>query len=496
MNIKIEAIIKQIKNYGNLQDLALIRRAYEFASKAHNEQQRFSGEPYLNHPLRTALTLTKMKLSAPVIAASILHDVVEDTPFSLVDIEKEFGKEIAFLVNGLTKVSKIKYYSETTEKENFRNMILAMAEDLRIILIKLADRLDNAQTFWALAPEKQKRIALETLEIYAPLAYRLGIADLGAKLEDASFPYAFPQEYKLTRRLSGKRQKEMENYIQKIVPIIKHKIQEAGLPILEIKFRAKHLYSIWRKLQKENLDIKRIYDLVAMRIITKTIADCYAILGIVHQIWKPVPGRFKDYIAIPKPNGYQSLHTTVFAENGKITEIQIRTKEMNETAEWGIAASWIYASQKDTKAYKQRKQFRSPKKFYWINQLCDYQKNFFETKKFIESLKIDFFKERIFVLTPKGDVIDLPAGATPIDFAYQIHSEIGNQAISAKINGCMVPLNYQLNSGEVVEIITQKNKLPSASWLEFVKMAETKRKIEEVIKKKKSHLYPSKKQKK
>jgi GTP pyrophosphokinase len=469
----------------------LLEKAFLFIEKAHETQLRKTGEPFINHPLRMTLILSQMKLGVDAIIAGLLHDVVEDTDFSLQTIKSEFNEEVAFLVQSLTKINKIKYIKgqekkETnSDKENFRNMILAMAKDLRVVLIKLADRLDNMKSLWVFDLEKQKRKALESLEIFAPLAYRLGLTDIGAQLEDLAFPYIYPEKYKLTRKIVGRKREELEKYLKTIVPLVEEQLKKNNLLFLKIKYRAKHLYSIWRKLQKEDLDIKRVYDLVAMRIIMPKTEDCYAALGIIHQMWKPMPGRFKDYIALPKPNGYQSLHTTVFAEKGRMVEIQIRTKEMDEEAEWGIAAHWIYETNKATKKYKKKQSFIPPKNFYWIKQLQDWQKRFYNSQQFLESLKIDFFKDRIFVLTPKGDIIDLPKGATPIDFAYQVHTEIGNQAAGAKANGKLVPLNYNLKSGEVVEILIQKGKLPSSSWLEFIKMSETKKKIEEILRRKK-----------
>jgi len=469
----------------------LLDKAFLFAEESHKGQLRKTGEPFINHPLRVALILSQMKLGVDAIIAGLLHDVVEDTEFSLQTIKSEFNEEVAFLVQSLTKISKIKYIKDQekketdSEKENFRNMILAMAKDLRVILIKLADRLDNMKSFWVFDLEKQKRKASESLEIFAPLAYRLGLTDIGAQLEDLAFPYVYPEKYKLTRKIVGRKREELENYLKTIVPLVEEQLKKNNLLPLKIKYRAKHLYSIWRKLQKEDMDIKRVHDLVAMRIIMPKTEDCYAALGIIHQMWKPVPQRFKDYIALPKPNGYQSLHTTVFAENGRMVEIQIRTKEMDEEAEWGIAAHWVYGAIKETKGYKKKKTFIPPKNFYWIKQLQEWQKRFYNSQQFLESLKVDFFKDRIFVLTPKGDIIDLPEGATPIDFAYQVHTEIGNQAAGAKANGKLVPLNYNLKSGEVVEILTQKGKLPSSSWLEFVKMSETKKRIEEILRRKK-----------
>lgn len=486
-----QKIIQDLEGSANEREMDLLDKAFEFAEKSHSEQKRISGEPFVNHPLRVALFISQMKLGINSVIASVLHDVVENCEIPLSEIKSQFNEEVYFLVNGLTNVNKIKYIAckkedDTTEKENFRNMILAMAKDLRIILIKLADRLDNMKTLWPLETEKKRKKSLETLEILAPLAYRLGMSDIGAQLEDLAFPYAYEEEYKLTKKIIGKRSEELKNYIQELVPLVQKELKKNNLDPKKIQFRTKHLYSIWRKLQKEDMDIKRIYDLVAMRIIMPNLEECYAALGIIHQMWRPVPGRFKDYIALPKPNGYQSLHTTVFAKDGKIVEIQIRTPEMDEEAEWGIAAYWIYGSQKDDKKYKKRKKFNPPKNFYWVNQLREWQKKFYSSEEFINSLKVDFFKDRIFVLTPKGDIIDLPDGATTIDFAYQIHTDVGNQAAGAKVNGKLVSLDYKLQSGEVIEITTKKRKLPSSSWLEFVKMSETRKKIQDALKGKNS----------
>jgi len=490
MKTMMKIMKKQI--FDNLKDISqeekeLLERAFLFAENAHHRQERKSQEPYINHPLRVALLLSKMKLGANTIIAGLLHDILEDADIPLEEIKSNFNDEVAFLVQALTKINKIKYKKGETdmEKENFRNMILAMTKDIRVILIKLSDRLDNMKTIWALDEEKQKKKAMETLEIFAPLAYRLGLTDIGAQLEDYSFPYAYPEEYKLTRKIVGKRREELENYLKKLVPLVEKRLNIVNLSPLKIKFRAKHLYSIWRKLQKEEMDIKRVYDLVAMRLIFSKVEECYAALGIIHEIYKPMPGRFKDYIALPKPNGYRSLHTAVFAEEGRIVEIQIRTKEMDEEAEWGIASSWLYDSMKNSKSYKKRKSFIPPKRFYWLNQLQEWQKKFYNSRNFLEYLKVDFFKDRIFVLTPKGEIVDLPDGATPVDFAYQIHTEVGNQAASAKINGKLTPLDSVLKSGDMVEIIVQKNKMPSSKWLEFVKMAEVRKKIQEVVKKQK-----------
>ena len=478
-------IVQNLNESLNEKEIDLLERSFDFAEQSHSEQKRQSGEPFINHPLRVALAISEMKLGINAVVASVLHDVIEDCQIPISKIRTEFNDEVAFLVNGLTKVNKVKYKEQEdtiTEKENFRNMILAMAKDLRIIIIKLADRLDNMRTLWSLSPQKQIKKSLETLEILAPLAYRLGMTDIGSQLEDLAFPYVFPEEYKLTRKILGKRREEQKKYLNDLVPLTKEKLEENNLHPKDIKFRTKHLYSIWRKLQKEEMDIRRIHDLVAMRIIMNNIEECYAALGFIHQMWKPVPGRFKDYIALPKPNGYQSLHTTVFAKNGRIVEIQIRTPQMDEEAEWGIAAHWIYSSLKKTEGYKKRKRFSPPKNFYWINQLRQWQKTFYKSEEFLSALKVDFFKDRIFVLTPKGDIIDLPDGATPVDFAYQIHTDIGNQAAGAQVNGKLVPLNYKLKSGEIVEIVIKKKKNPSSSWLEFVKMNETRKRIQDALK--------------
>ncbi|HPC31211.1 MAG TPA: RelA/SpoT family protein [Candidatus Paceibacterota bacterium] len=492
MNNQKNKIKKQIVenlelNFGKLEekDKELLKKAFEWVETYHSNQKRLTGESFINHPLRVALTLSLMKLDINSVIGGLLHDIIEDGGVELISLKKNFNEEIAFLVQGVTKISSLNYKETFSdeEAENFRNMILSMSKDLRVILIKLADRLDNLKTLWVLDKKTQKIKALQTLEILAPIAYRLGLTKIGAQLEDLSFPYAYPQEYRLTKTLSGKRQKELENYLKKIVPLIEKELKDNNLKPINIKYRAKHLYSIWRKLQKEDMDITRIYDLVAIRIIFQTVEECYSALGVIHQYYKPVPNRFKDYIALPKPNGYRSLHTTVFTKEGKVLEIQIRTQEMDEEAEWGIAGYWFYQLLKDSKIYKKRKGFQIPRHLNWLNQIKKWKDSFSTSRDFLEAVKIDFFKNRIFVLTPKGDIIDLPEGATPIDFAYQIHSEIGNHAIGAKVNDKIVPLDYKLQSGEVVEIITQKNKLPSPSWLEFVKMTDTKKKVQQTLKK-------------
>ena len=469
------------------EDLKLIRRAYEFAAQAHQGQKRKSGEPYIVHPVATALNLAEMQLDAKTIAAALLHDVCEDTKYTVEDIKMGFGEEIAFLVNGVTKLDKIRYRGTERTAESLRKMFLAIAEDIRIVLLKLVDRLHNMETLEHVSPEKQRRIALETLDIYAPLAYRLGIKDLSGKLEDLAFPFVYPKEYEWLMKTTKEKYEEWDAYVKKIKPILSEELAREGIKFLDIHARAKHYYSLYKKLLKYDMDILKVTDLVALRVIVPTIEDCYATLGVIHKLWRPIPGKIKDFIALPKPNGYRSLHTTVFGPDERMTEIQMRTPEMHEEAEFGIAAHWAYAEFKRAKTehYARKKlSFVDQKNFSWITQLREWQKEFEKPDEFLESLKIDFFKNRIFVLTPKGDAFDLPEGATPVDFAYHVHSDIGNAAVGAKINGKMVSLDYRLKNGDVVNILTQKNKKPSSDWLQFVKSAQARKKISSVLKKK------------
>lgn len=462
------------------EEKTLIKAAYNLAWCAHRDQKRESGEPYIQHPLNVALTLVKMNLDTETVAAALLHDVVEDTKYTLNDIEKQFGKTIAFLVNGVTKLQKIKYGGAEGKAENLRKMFLAMAKDIRVVLIKLADRYDNMQTLTFLAKEKQKTIALETLEIYAPIAYRLGMGELKGQLEDLAFKYLYPEKYGWLLNEMTERYETRKNYINKLGPIIYKIFKSDDIAPLEIHARAKHFYSLYKKLLRYQMDFDKIHDLVAARIIMKNVEDCYLALGAIHQVWKPVPGLIKDYIATPKPNGYQSLHTSVFGPEGKITEIQIRTPDMHEKAENGIAAHWAYKEHNyrnyDFKIIK--------KELAWVEQLHEWQKAVRGSDEFIQSLKIDFLKDRIFVLTPKGDALDLPEGATPVDFAYAIHSDIGHQCAGAKINGKITPLNTELQSGDAVEILIQKNKKPSEDWLGFVKTNLARDRIRSAVKSK------------
>ncbi|MBI4991813.1 MAG: bifunctional (p)ppGpp synthetase/guanosine-3',5'-bis(diphosphate) 3'-pyrophosphohydrolase [Candidatus Harrisonbacteria bacterium] len=460
-----------------------IRRAYDLAKKQHEGQKRQTGDPYFNHVSQTAEFVAQWGLDQTAIAAALLHDTVEDTGYSLEKIKTEFGEEVSFLVDGVTKLGKIKYRGVERQVENLRKMILALSQDIRVIIVKLADRLHNMQTLNAVPPQKQKRIALETMEIYAPLAYRLGMQKISGELEDLSFPYIYPREYRWLIEHAKEKYEERERYTEKVKPIVMEAIKKAGIDALMIDSRAKRYSSLYKKLLRYDMDIEKIYDLVALRIVVKSVADCYAVLGIIHNLWPPLPNRIKDYIALPKPNGYRSIHTTVFCVDNKITEIQIRTQEMHDEAETGIAAHWAYEQFKGTEDYLDKKSVTANKKeLQWVQQLRSWQKEFAHPEEFLESLKIDFFKDRIFAITPKGEVIDLPSGATPVDFAYQIHTEIGNSCTGAKVNGKIVSLDYRLRSGDIVDIITQKNKKPSESWINFIKTSHARNHIRAAIK--------------
>lgn len=462
--------------------LDMLRRAVILAKTAHAGQKRESGEPYFNHVYATAMKLIEWRLDAETVIAGLLHDVVEDTSFDLEHIRKDFGEEIAFLVEGVTKLGHVKYRGVQAQAENLRKMILALSQDLRVILIKLADRWHNMKTLSSLPVQKQKRVALETYDIYAPLAYRLGMQDLAGELEDLAFPYLYPKEYGWLLAEVKEKYAAREKYLRKTEPILRQALDENKIQVVKIDYRAKRYSSLWKKLKRYDMNLEQIYDLVAMRIIVNTIEDCYATLGIIHKLWPPLPGRIKDYIALPKPNGYQSLHTTVFCVDNKPTEFQIRTLKMHEEAENGIAAHWAYEQAKDESAYLEKRPiFAAKKELAWVNQLREWQQEFPDSEEFLDSLKIDFFRDRIFVITPKGAVIDLPAGSTPVDFAYQIHSEIGDQCSGAKVNGRMMPLDYQLQSGDVVEILCQKSKKPSESWLKSVKTEAAKKRIRAVL---------------
>ncbi len=462
----------------------IVKNAFKFAESAHAGQKRASGEDYISHPLKVAEILSEMKLDPPTIAAGLLHDVIDDTPKTIEDIEKEFGKEVAILVQGVSKLGKLRYPKEGLEiksmeariespidlrAENLRKMFFAMGEDLRVVLIKLADRLHNMETLGSLPPAKQQRIALETLEIFAPLADRLGIGELRVKLRDLAFPYLYPREYRWLMENVKEKYEMRQKYLESVTPVLKEFLKKEGVKTIDIHSRAKSYWSLYDKLVRNEMNFDKIYDLVALRIIVKNVEACYKVLGVIHKHWRPLPEKIHDFIALPKPNGYRGLHTTCFCLDGKITEFQIKTPEMHREAENGICAHW---------AYKQGINLGSQgNKFAWVQQLQDWQKQVSKSKEFLEGLKIDFFKNRIFAFTPKGEVIDLPDGATPVDFAYAVHSEIGQHCAGAKINSKIAPLSQSLKNGDMVEIIVDKNKKPSRDWLEFVKTSFARSKI-------------------
>jgi GTP pyrophosphokinase len=482
MQPSIQPLIAKIRAYAPGADLDMVRLAFEFAAKAHEGQNRASGEPYIVHPVKAAEILAEMKVPAPVIVACILHDVPEDTPVTLADIRENFGEDVASMVGGITKLGKIKYRGLDRYIENLRKMFVAMASDVRVIMIKFADRIHNLETLDALPPNKRLRIALESLEIYAPIANRLGMNEMRIRLEDLSFRHAMPKEYEWVKGLSANAITVKRSYTDKVRAIIEEDLKKAGVRYLSIQGRVKHLYSLYRKLLKHERDIVQIHDLIALRVLVPNVGDCYAALGIIHQRWKPLKGRIKDYISQPKPNGYQSLHTTVFCEDGEIVEFQIRTERMHEEAELGIAAHWHY--DEDGK----RATPAAAAKLQWVKELAERQREITDKRAYLESLeslKIEVFQNRIFVFTPKGDVIDLPEGATPVDFAYAIHTHIGNTCVGARVNDQIVSLDTTLSSGDFCEIIVDKNrKGPNPDWLTFVKTSHARSHIKSLAKSK------------
>ena len=479
----LEMLVKKIKeNCVNI-NMDMVNKAFNLAFEAHKEQKRDSGEPYIIHPIEVATILAELGMDTSTIVAGLLHDVIEDTEYTYDDIKKIFGEEVANLVSGVTKITKMEYKSkEEQQADNFRKMLLAMADDIRVIIIKLADRLHNMRTLKYRKKEKQKKTAMETLDIYAPLAHRLGISKIKWELEDLSFRYIHEEEYyDLVKQVAEKRA-EREIYIKNIIEEMYNKLEEAGIDS-DIDGRPKHFFSIYKKMVNKNKSIEQIFDLTAIRVLVNTVKDCYEVLGIVHTIYKPIPGRFKDYIAMPKPNMYQSLHTTVIGPQGKTFEIQIRTFEMHRTAEYGIAAHWKY-KEGDNNSETEEKNFES--KLVWLRDMLEFQKETADAEEFIEGFKIDLFTDEIFLFTPKGVVIDLPNGATPIDFAYRIHTDIGNKCVGAKVNGKIVPLDYKLKTGEIVEVLTSNNaKGPNIDWLNIAKSNQAKSKIRSWFKKSK-----------
>ncbi|TCT16782.1 GTP pyrophosphokinase [Natranaerovirga pectinivora] len=478
-----EQLLETVKKYHPSDDFTMFEKAYKIANDAHGQQLRKSGEPYIIHPISVAIILAELELDKESIVAGILHDVVEDTLLTHEEIAKEFSEEVALLVDGVTKLSQIPYAldKEEIQAENYRKMFLAMAKDIRVVLIKLADRLHNMRTLKFMPEHKQKEKAKETLDIYAPLAHRLGISKIKVELEDLSFRYMNPEAYyELVDKIDRKRD-ERVNYVENIVSDVKEQLADLGIEA-DVDGRPKHFFSIYKKMVSQNKTLDQIYDLFAVRAIVESVKDCYGVLGVIHEMYKPIPGRFKDFIAMPKPNMYQSLHTTLIGPEGEPFEIQIRTYEMHRTAEFGIAAHWKYKEGKTGTT----KQESEEQKLSWLRQILEWQRDLSDNKEFMDTLRtdLDVFTDQVYCFTPTGDVIDLPAGSTPIDFAYHIHSAVGNKMVGARVNGRIVTIDYQINNGDRIEIITSQNsKGPSRDWLKIVKSSQAKNKISQWFKK-------------
>ena len=471
----IERIIKKFEENHPGEDASVLGKAFEFANTAHEGQTRRNNEPYIQHPLHTAYMLAEIKADLATVAAGLLHDVPEDTKHDLEEIKKIFGVEVYTLVKGITKLGKIKYRGIERYRENLKRMFLAMTSDLRVIFIKFCDRLHNLRTLDNLPPEKQKRIAQETLEIYAPIAGLLGIGRLKWQMEDICFKFLYPEKFhELEYKYEVEKKVERNRFFKKIKDIFIPKLKEAGISH-EVEARFKHLYSIYRKMQEKDKQFDEIYDVFGLRIIVPTIDDCYKVLGIVHTLWRPKPNRFKDYIAVPKPNGYRSLHTTIFGPEGKLAEFQIRTREMHEESIYGLAAHWYYKSQKSRPSYQPPS---------WVKEIIDIQKEITNTTELVKKIKMDIFRDRIFVFSPRGDVFELPEKSTPIDFAYAVHSNVGNKAAGVIINDKLGRLDQGLKNGDLVEIIIEKNRQhPNKDWLKFVKTRRARDRIKQFAKK-------------
>lgn len=500
MNIELSNGVKDIISLmdgPSKEDIALVSKAYAFAEKAHSAQKRYSGEPYFVHLVATAKNLAELHMDATTIAAGLLHDTIEDTGVKPEEIEREFGAEVLFLIEGVTKLGKLKYRGAERHTESLRKLFVAMAQDIRVLIIKLTDRLHNMQTLQHVPQAKQKRIAMETLEIYAPLAYRLGMRKLNRELEDLAFPYISPAESKKTENLLREKSENTSEHLSKLLNQLKKSLAKEGVLNFKSDYRIKGLYSLYRKLKRKEMDIEKVYDVSAIRIIVKNVTDCYRVLGIVHNLWRPLIGRIKDYIAVPKPNGYQGIHTTVFTGDGSIVEVQIRTEEMHKEAEYGIAShlsykegkaaaalglSWIkklipLTPRKVTSADTKVEFHNVPE---WIRHLAE-DVTETENDAFMKDLREDFFGHRMFVFTPKGDVVDLPVDSTPVDFAYAIHSDIGNHIQAAKVNGKMVAIDTPLHNGNTVEILTRASSRPTEKWLAYTKTALAKKHIRTAI---------------
>lgn len=473
--ITIDELIGSVKDYNPGSNTDLIREAFEISSKAHKDQKRESGEPFLEHPLRVAQIITKLKLDVPSIVAGLLHDTMEDAGLKTAQIEKQFGQDVARLVDGVTKIGMIEFKTrEEKQAENFRKMILSMSEDIRVILIKLADRLHNMRTLRYLPEHKQRRIAQETLDIYAPLANRLGIGWMKSELEDLCLQYLKPEVYNALSDKVAKRRGSREKYIEELIKTVKKNLDEHGFKVWVVG-RPKNIYGIYQKMERQGIPFEEVYDLAGLRIITDTKMNCYAILGLIHSLWRPVPGRFKDYIGVPKSNGYQSLHTTIAGPEGQHVEFQIRTEEMHRISEEGIAAHWVYKEKGQINA-------KANQAFGWLRQMVEWQRDLTDSRQFLDSVKLDLFPDVVYVFTPNGEVKELAKGSTPIDFAYTIHTEVGNHCAGAKVNGKLVPLKYRLDTGDSVEIVTNAHQTPSKDWLKLVCTARAKTKIKHWIK--------------
>jgi GTP pyrophosphokinase len=462
-------LLRKIRTYRPSDDLSLVKKAYDFSLEHHKGSERESGEPYLAHPLQVATLLAEMRLDTTAIVSGLLHDVVEDTTVTVDEIKTEFGEQVAHIVEGVTKISKIDFASsEDAQAENVRKMVLAMMDDIRVVLIKLADRLHNMRTLKFLSPERQQKIARETLDIYAPIAHRLGMNKVRGELEDLAFQYVDPISYNQVKDAIELRRKEGEAFLAEVQGVIEQKLKENKIQA-RVEARIKRFYSIWQKLQRQRISIDQIYDMLALRIITQSETDCYAVLGIIHNQWRPVPGRIKDFIAIPRNNFYKSLHTTVISEKGHAFEVQIRTEEMHKMAEDGIAAHWKY---KDGPVSA-----RDEQRLAWLRQVVEWQRDIKNSNEFLATLKIDLYPEEVYTFTPKGRIVILPRDATPVDFAYTVHTEVGHTCVGAKVNGRIVALRYKLRSGDIVEILTQPGHHPSRDWLQFTKSSRSRQKI-------------------
>ncbi len=472
-NCDIQEIYRELPE-STPEEQALLQKAYSFAEKAHETQARKSGEPYFIHVFATALNLARYKMSATTVAAGFLHDTIEDTSVTAEDITREFGEEICTLVQGVTKLGHVKYHGRERNLESLRRFLIALAQDSRVLMIKLADRLHNLQTLHHVRKDKQERIAIESIQVYAPLADRLGIGMLKGEIEDAAFPYANPKEYEKITKILDEKKTIIESSLETVQTKLRDELKKHPLTIVAFDHRVKHKYSLWKKLQKKGVTIDTVYDLVALRVIVETVEECYMVLGIIHSLWKPLPGRIKDYIALPKLNGYQSLHTTVFTGDGGIVEIQIRTQSMHRRAEYGIASHFSYKEASENT--------KEDAKFTWIHQFKDLDTEIPKSTTFFEHVKNDFCNDRMFVFTPKGDVIDLPHGSSVIDFAYAVHTDIGNTASGARVNGKFLALDTILKSSDIVEIVTRKDSKPKSRWIDYAKTSMAKKHIRTYLK--------------